>query len=84
VDYLNIQHSVATPALTWYAGEHSTNNQGVDGSGWIFTAAPALTAIGTFIGNTYANTKTIESYSVFVRRMNIRKKEYFAYNIIKK
>ncbi len=41
-DYLNIQHSVATPANTWYAGTHSTNNQGVAaaGSGWIFTAAP--------------------------------------------
>ena len=26
-DYLNIQHSVASPADTWYAGTHSTNNQ---------------------------------------------------------
>jgi len=45
-DYLNIQHSVATPtALTWYAGANSTNNQGVatGGSGWIFTAAPVGT-----------------------------------------
>jgi hypothetical protein len=42
-DYLNIQHSVATPASTWYAGTHSTNNQGVStaGSGWIFTDVPA-------------------------------------------
>lgn len=40
-DYLNIQHSVATPATTWYAGTHSTNNQSVAtaGSGWIFTDA---------------------------------------------
>ncbi len=43
-DYLNIQHSVATPGtLTWYAGVNSTNNQAVAtaGSGWIFTAPPA-------------------------------------------
>lgn len=41
-DYLNIQHSVATPAATWYAGANSTNNQATAtaGSGWIFTAAP--------------------------------------------
>jgi hypothetical protein len=38
-DYLNIQHAVATPASTWYAGANSTNNQGVTtaGSGWVFT-----------------------------------------------
>lgn len=38
-DYLNIQHSVATPGVTWYAGANSTNNQAVAtaGSGWIFT-----------------------------------------------
>jgi len=43
-DYLSIQHSVATPGSTWYAGLNSTNNQGVStaGSGWIFTAPPAL------------------------------------------
>lgn len=43
-DYLNIQHSVARPwsgasgVDTWFAGAHSTNNQGVAtaGSGWIF------------------------------------------------
>lgn len=42
-DYLNIQHSVATPATTWYAGVNSTDNQAVAtaGSGWIFTAPPA-------------------------------------------
>lgn len=41
-DFLNIQHSVATPANTWYAGANSTNNQGVAtaGSGWIFTPPP--------------------------------------------
>lgn len=45
-DYLNIQHSVATPALTWYAGAYSTDNQAVAtaGSGWIFTMAPSENA----------------------------------------
>ena len=38
-DYLNVAHSVATPASTWYAGANSTNTQAtaVAGSGWIFT-----------------------------------------------
>ena len=41
-DYLNIQHSVATPSDTWYAGVNSTDNQAATtaGSGWIFTAPP--------------------------------------------
>ncbi len=41
-DYLNIQHSVATPSSTWYAGTHSTDNQANTnaGSGWVFTAVP--------------------------------------------
>lgn len=40
-DYLNLQHSVATPANVWYAGENSINNQGTAtaGSGWIFSAS---------------------------------------------
>jgi hypothetical protein len=38
-DYLNLQHSVATPASTWYAGNNSVNNQAtlIAGSGWTFT-----------------------------------------------
>jgi hypothetical protein len=38
-DYLDIQHSIATPSDTWYAGLNSTNNQAVAtaGSGWLFT-----------------------------------------------
>jgi len=38
-NFLNIQHSVATPASTWYAGINSVNNQATPtgGSGWIFT-----------------------------------------------
>lgn len=41
-DYLNIQHSVATPWSTWYAGANSVNNQAVATawSGWTFTAPP--------------------------------------------
>ncbi len=40
-DYLNIQHSVATPTLTWLA-TNSTDNQAVStaGSGWYFGAFP--------------------------------------------
>lgn len=43
---LNIQHSVATPNATWYAGNQSVNNQSVatTGSGWIFSYPPAPTA----------------------------------------
>lgn len=43
LDYLNIQHSIATPINTWYAGTNSINNQAVAtvGSGWIFTNAPS-------------------------------------------
>ena len=41
-NFLNIQHCVATPASTWYAGINSVNNQAVAtaGSGWAFTAPP--------------------------------------------
>lgn len=44
-DYLNIQHSVASPTNTWYAGANSTDNQAVAtaGSGWIFTVPPTST-----------------------------------------
>lgn len=49
-DYLNIQHSIATPDLTWYAGINSVDNQGVatPGSGWIFTP-PVPPAQGSFL-----------------------------------
>lgn len=48
-DYLNIQHSVATPASTWYAGVNSVDNQAVvtAGSGWIFTD-PTASSNGNF------------------------------------
>lgn len=44
-EYLNIQHSIATPVDTWYASTNSVNNQGVvtAGSGWTFTAGPPKT-----------------------------------------
>ena len=46
-DYLNIQHSIATPSRTWYAGANSVNNQATAdaGSGWIFEA-PVKTIVG--------------------------------------
>lgn len=43
-DYLDIQHSVATPANTWYA-RNSTNHQAVStaGSGWTFITVSSIT-----------------------------------------
>ncbi|MEI6849452.1 MAG: choice-of-anchor tandem repeat GloVer-containing protein, partial [archaeon] len=57
-DYLNIQHSVATPSSTWYAGLNSTNNQSVStsGSGWIFTGIP-ISISGTANGNNGGTVK---------------------------
>ncbi|OGZ69892.1 MAG: hypothetical protein A3F47_01110 [Candidatus Staskawiczbacteria bacterium RIFCSPHIGHO2_12_FULL_38_11] len=53
-DYLNIQHSVASPATTWFAGTNSTDNQATAdaGSGWIFTAPTACTSSATGNWNT--------------------------------
>lgn len=50
-DYLNIQHSVATPSSTWYAGTNSVDNQAVatSGSGWTFSAPPAPSTRRVFI-----------------------------------
>lgn len=50
-DYLNIQHCVATGGATWYAGANSVNNQAVAtaGSGWIFTAPPAVTLLTNIV-----------------------------------
>lgn len=46
-DFLNIQHSVATPAGIWNAGVHSVNNQGVSsaGSGWIFDSYAVVASV---------------------------------------
>lgn len=77
-DYLNIQHSVATGGASWYAGANSVNNQGVAtaGSGWIFTAPPAVTLLTNIVsywkldGNsndsvgTNNGTDTAISYSI--------------------
>lgn len=38
LDYLSVSRSTATPADTWYAGEHSTN--GGNNSGWQFVQDP--------------------------------------------
>lgn len=48
-DYLNIQHSIATPSNTWYAGANSVNNQAVAtaGSGWVFSV-PVLVALSNY------------------------------------
>jgi putative endonuclease len=45
-NYLNIQHSIATPMNKWYAGSNSVNNQSTAtaGSGWIFANGPASAA----------------------------------------
>ena len=68
-DYLNIQHSVASPASTWYAGANSTDNQAVAtaGSGWIFTALPVTTlADGTDPSNsTVAPSSSITDLDSF-------------------
>jgi hypothetical protein len=59
-DYLNIQHSVATPALSWYAGANSTNNQATAtaGSGWYFIA-PGFTNPG----NIYTSNNVYATYT---------------------
>lgn len=49
-DYIDVQHSVATPSSTWFAGTHSTNDQAVAtaGSGWTFTDPAACGAFSGF------------------------------------
>ena len=50
-DYLDIQHSGVSPANTWYAGSHSTDNQGVPtaGNGWIFSASPGVHPVRVYL-----------------------------------
>jgi len=45
-DYLNIQHSIATPGNYWLAGLNSVNNQYVPalGAGWAFSSQPVMHA----------------------------------------
>jgi len=63
-DWLNIQHSVASPGTTWYAGANSVDNQAVAtaGSGWIFTVPPAAgpANLKSYNGNLKANIKSID------------------------
>lgn len=49
-DYLNIQHSVASPGSTWYAN-NSVNNQSVAtaGSGWTITSSTVNSAFFAFM-----------------------------------
>jgi hypothetical protein len=49
-DYLNIQHSIATPTNNWFAGTHSTNNQGTTtaGNGWVFSIPGMVLDAGSF------------------------------------
>ncbi len=69
-DYLSIQHSVATPTCTWFAGTHSTNNNSgggctvTCGSGWTFTAPASCTTIKTRNGVAYANLKTVNGTAI--------------------
>lgn len=67
-DYLNIQHSVATPSSTWYAGTHSTNNQAVAtaGSGWTFTAPSSLPTVTTQAVTSIAATTAIGNGNITV------------------
>ena len=50
LDYMNVQHTYATPSNTWYAGTHSVNNQNVavSGDGVIFSAPSAGGTTGFF------------------------------------
>ena len=52
-NFLNIQHAVASPANTWYAGLNSVNNQSVAtaGSGWLFTGASKGNTAKLYIGS---------------------------------
>ncbi len=56
-DYLNIQHSVASPLGRWLAGENSINNQNVTtiGSGWIFKTPRSYYSGGSGAGGESQN-----------------------------
>ncbi|OGZ02655.1 MAG: hypothetical protein A2946_00230 [Candidatus Liptonbacteria bacterium RIFCSPLOWO2_01_FULL_53_13] len=62
-DYLSVQHSIATPTRTWFAGSNSTNNQGTAtaGSGWYFTPVPPSDTTG--VSATITNRNIIISWT---------------------
>ena len=62
-DYLSVQHSVVSPANTWYAGNNSTNNQSVAtaGSGWLFES-PVVLYIKT-VAEVIAIASTLQNLS---------------------
>jgi hypothetical protein len=65
-DYLNIQHCVATPSSTWYAGANSVNNQSVAtaGSGWIFSGPPTTWTNQSETTTTFTNiSKTSSTFT---------------------
>lgn len=68
-NYLNIQHSIATPATTWFAGTNSTNNQAVAtaGSGWVFDTHPL--SVSDQINT--SESKTLEEFSFINKVDNI-------------
>jgi hypothetical protein len=74
LDYLNIQHSVATPSLTWYAGLNSVNNQNTStaGSGWIFNLpvpdVSTLAVYNTLAISTWGSGEVTENYVLDVIR----------------
>jgi hypothetical protein len=68
MDYVDIQHMVATPANTWYAGINSTNHQATAtaGSGVSFTAAPGCG--GLYLRFLYKPNNKIISFTDHVKK----------------
>lgn len=62
-DYLNIQHSIATPANTWYPGANSVNNQATAtaGSGWVFESTTDIKSVD---GVAYASIKSMDQIAI--------------------
>jgi hypothetical protein len=56
-DYLNIQHSVASPQGAWFAGSNSTNNQLASsvGTGWVFQIERLFRGAGAGTGGESQN-----------------------------
>lgn len=65
-DYLDIQHSIASPSNTWFAGLHSVDNQATSsaGSGWIFSAQQTiqgLARIQTSVAQTITGKAAVQA-----------------------
>lgn len=74
-DYMNIQHSIATPANTWYAGSNSTDNQANEtaGSGWIFDNSSDLIPIYIKSTTTMEDEPSLVTHSVSPKNNNPRR-----------